>query len=175
MAGRRSLVTMAGSISRLPMSAGTDEVQTALPRTTDALLDELIDKDTFNSRKQSLELERLRLEEALEKQAARQPEPDRVRQFLELTKSLKTLFISAIAAERRELVRWATSNCLVEMKNVCVEPANWLVVVEDAVRVFGGDPHRPTPRSSPDERVAHIEAIMRAAATHGDQLSKLSQ
>ncbi|WP_075995556.1 recombinase family protein [Salaquimonas pukyongi] len=138
-----------------------------LDRLTDALIDQLIDKDTFTNRKQSLELERLRLEKSLAKQTEAHVEPDRIRYFLERIKSLKTMFISAIATERREIVRWATSNCLVERKNVYLEPANWLVAVEAVRSGTDGDPHSPNPRSRQEMIEALIVAERAVSATEG--------
>ncbi len=110
-----------------------------LGRLTDALIDQLIDKDTFNDRKQSLMLEQARLNEELDNQRQNKASPSRVRKFLELIKSLAQLYLSAASPQKRQITEWATSNRVIKEKNVYLEPANWLIAAEQALAVFTGD------------------------------------
>lgn len=123
------------------------QINARIERLTDALVDRLIDQDTFNARQQRLLLDKACAEEALAEAAKKHDEPSRVRKFLELAKSLADMFISAIPEEKRRIAEWATSNRSVAGGNVYLEPSNWLIAVEQMLGVFGGEPYRPTSRT----------------------------
>jgi len=116
------------------------QIDQRMEKLTDALIDRLIDDKVFNERKQRLVLEKARLEEQLRNSAAERPNPDDIRKFLELTKSLAELYDSAIPGEKRQMVESTTSNRTVSGKNVCLEPSNWLSEVKNATGVAFGAP-----------------------------------
>lgn len=88
-----------------------------LTRVTDAYLDAMIDKETFEARKALLLPERRALREALE---APEPEPfaERVLKILEQGRTAYLGFDLALAEEKREIVRELTSNLVARGKNL---------------------------------------------------------
>ena len=148
-----------------------------LERLTDALIDQLIDQETFNSRKESLLLEKARLEQARVRLADMRAELRETTRFLEHAKSLAANYISAEPSEKREFIAWATSNRTVIGKNVCLEPANWLRTVAILATVPMGDPARPKYRSGHDMQDQHakIEQLIAEVRTirRGDDSGEL--
>lgn len=131
-----------GHASHLQLAA----VQDRLRRLTDALIDRLIDKDTFNERKAALLFEEASLKEQAAILAAKQVDPEHIEKFLELVKNLGKLFYSARGAEKYEIAKIATSNRTVCGKNIYIEPADWLVEVVQTVSALCSPPHRNTYR-----------------------------
>lgn len=145
----------AGAAARMQLG----KIDDRLERLTDALIDSLIDRQTFNDRKERLLLERSRLAEA-----ARQTdyEPGNVRGFLELIKSLAATYEIALPPEKRQITQLATSNRRVAGRNVCLEPSNWLRDAGEVLAGYVGDPHRPTSRNRPeltDQQVKRLIAL----------------
>ncbi len=129
----------------------TDSRQQAIPlklaaisekeeRLTDALIDRLIDKGVYNSRKEKLINEKIQLEEELRRSGHSRSDPHHVRKFLELVKNLANSYISAAPAEKYRIVKIATSNRKVESKNIGIEPSEWLSDVGQALAAHGGAP-----------------------------------
>lgn len=118
----------------LRMAAAKDR----LSRLTDALIDQLIDKDTFNERKAALLLEQAALSEEAAEMAKRPDDPRHIEKFLEHVKNLAGTFHSAVGAEKYEIAKIATSNRTVREKNAYVEPAEWLVEVKQTVSALCG-------------------------------------
>jgi site-specific DNA recombinase len=121
-------------------------------RLTDALVDGLIDKDTFNDRKHALlvEAEELRIEEENVRQRA--TTAARLRSVIELAKSLKRSHELADRNEKRRLVEMTTSNRVVCGKKIAIELRNWLCDLRNVASVTEGDPSRSRDRT--------IEAII---------------
>jgi site-specific DNA recombinase len=117
-------------------------VKDRLSRLTDALIDRLIDKETFNERKASLLLEEAALVEEVTKAADHRADPGHIEKFLELIKSLAMTFHFAVGAEKYEIAKTVTSNRTVSGKNAYVEPADWLVEVGQTVSALCGPPSR---------------------------------
>ena len=136
------------------------QADTRLDRLTDALLDRMIDNEAYLARKEALMLERRRIEEEIKRAGAAADDPLHVRKFLELAKSLADSFISALPEEKRQIVRDAFSNRAVTGKNVALEPADWVVAVQNALTVYFGDPYRPTSRTHPLEQNDQIVALV---------------
>jgi len=89
-----------------------------MDRLTDAYIDRLIDKVTFEARKETLLLEQKTLEEKIA-----QPKGAiiaRLTKFLELSGSAYLLYKTLLPVERRDLLRIATSNRSVSAKNVVI-------------------------------------------------------
>ncbi len=136
------------------------QIEGRLERLTNALIDRLIDQTTFNKRKEALYLERARLQEAVEAEQEKQPDPHRVQRFLELIKSLAATYIFAKPDEKRQIVQMTISNRTVAGKNILLEPANWLVAAEQALSVLIGAHYRPTSRTRHRMRDQHMEALI---------------
>jgi site-specific DNA recombinase len=94
-----------------------------LTRLTDAFLDGLIDKETFETRKGLLLVERRSLRDALE---APQEEPfgERVLKILERGKTAYLGYDLALPEEKREIVRELTSNLRARGKNLEITMQN---------------------------------------------------
>jgi site-specific DNA recombinase len=136
-------------------------VKNRLSRLTDALIDRLIDKDTFNERKTALLLEEATLTEEAAKLAERPTDPGHIEKFLELVKNLAETFYFAVGAEKYEITKIATSNRTVSGKNAYVEPADWLVEVRQTVSALCG-------ALTPDTHRILIESLdkLRSTAPH---------
>jgi DNA invertase Pin-like site-specific DNA recombinase len=131
------------------------QIDARLTRLTDAMLDNVIDEETFVARKERLLLEKMRIEEAAKEAAISVDEPARVLRFLELIKSLVDNYISANSDEKREIVQIAISNRTVSGKYVCLEPSNWLLKAEIAISGPIGEAYRPTSRRGTQTSVAN--------------------
>ena len=145
------------------------QIEEKLLRLTDALIDRLIDKDSFSARKEALLLDKARINEA-KNIHQKTLSWDEVKRFLEYVKSLAVSYGMATPDERSQIVKIASSNRTVERKNVYIEPANWLLVVNEAMCGLVGGHCRDTTLSNHDMRGAHIEALISASQAH-DQLN----
>jgi site-specific DNA recombinase len=132
-------------------------------RLTDALIDRLIDQDAFNKRNRVLLMEKAALEESIEKSRRQEGDGAHIEKFLELVKSLCSLFFLAKPDEKREIAKMATSNRYVEAKNLLIEPSNWLVLVNDMLIDLFGAPDHPVSRSTPELRNQHFETLCEIA------------
>lgn len=140
-------------------------IDARLDALTEALMDRLVDQDTYSKHKEKLLLEKLQLEETNRADVDEQVILWRAERFLELTKSLANNYISADPAEKRELVELATSNRTVALKNVTIEPANWLLMGENAIAGLIGGPERTTsrtPTEQPDEQITQLVSLMQS-------------
>jgi site-specific DNA recombinase len=96
-----------------------DHVNERLNRLTDAYLDRVIEKDTFEERKASLLMERKDIEEKLGQLFQNgQTVPERIAKFLELAGSAYSSYKSGLPDEKRNLIRTITSNRHVDGNNV---------------------------------------------------------
>jgi DNA invertase Pin-like site-specific DNA recombinase len=116
-------------------------------RLTDALIDRLIEKETFNERKSALLLEQERLREKAKKSAESKICPNHFRQFLERLKNLAEHYYFAEGTEKREIAEITTSNRFVNGKKLTIEPANWLQEVQMSLGVLLGPPDSTTSRT----------------------------
>ena len=71
--------------------------------------------------------------------------------------------------ERSQIVKIASSNRTVVRKNVYVEPANWLLVVNEAMSGLVGGHCRDTTLNSPEIRNAHFDNLFRCVKSHEAQ------
>jgi site-specific DNA recombinase len=113
----------------------------------DAAIEQLIDKESFQKRKQKLQLERASIEQKQRGIAQKRRDPDAVSHFLELVKNLAWHYEEASPAGKRELVEIALSNRSVHSKNVSIEPSNWLRDTYRAVSVLTCAHARTTSRT----------------------------
>ncbi len=150
-------------------------IEARLERLTDALLDNVIDQDTFTARREKLLLDKMRIEERLQEEATSVNEPARVQRFLELIKNLADNYISANSDEKREIIQIAISNRTVHGKYVCVEPSDWLRKAEIAIAGLIGAPYRPTSRRLPEVQIRKYEALLAAKHAHDEWRRELRQ
>jgi DNA invertase Pin-like site-specific DNA recombinase len=96
------------------------QLQDRVSRLTDAYIDRVIDKETFEERKKSCLLERKDLEQKLA-DAGEQHGPEQLEKIFELANSAYASYKLALPEEKRDSLRILTSNRYVEQKNVIVE------------------------------------------------------
>ncbi len=130
-----------------------------LERLTDAVIDELIDKETFSVRKERLLMEKARLQEAEAKDRKKRTSPAMVRRFLERIKNLAEHYVFAEPHEKRQIAQIATSNRRVAAKNVYLEPSNWLLAAENVLGVFSCADDRTASRRPPELRNQQLSAL----------------
>lgn len=131
-----------------------------IDRLTDALVERLIDRDTFAERRQRLALEEEALDSERQKWGDKAAKAERMRSLIELAKSLVRSHQMAKGPEKRELVEMTTSNRRVYGKNVYIEPSNWLHEVTDEMSVYDGAPARDG-----DRTFVEMETSFRRLAT----------
>ena len=120
-----------------------------LQRLADAYIDNMVDQNTYQARRQALLTTTIRLREEIQNRRTGRNRDADPSKFFEHMKSLPDLFISANSAERREIVEITTSNREVHGKYVYLKPAEWLEDAHSAVAAYSGDPYRPTSRRHP--------------------------
>lgn len=109
-------------------------------RLTDALIDRLIDKETYQNRAEALLIEEARVKEQQQELAAHRANPQCLRNFLELLRNLAQTYYFAAQAEKYRITKIATSNRTVAGKKICVEPSKWLQDVGATVAALRGAP-----------------------------------
>jgi len=126
---------------------------------TDALIDGLIDKDAYQSRNEKFLFEQRRLQEKLRDPVDPDAEKERLRNFLEQVKSLAPLYDSAKPHEKRNIVRWATSNRTIAGKSIAFEPSNWLEAARVILAAPYGAPLRPTSRTPTEMLMRRLDEL----------------
>lgn len=147
------------------LSLRLSDLSSRMRKLENAAINEIIDADGFNERKQALLLEKVALEKKHLELTKNQLKPHRLQQFLEHLKSLAATYISAKPERKRELVKLFTSNRTVLGKNVCIEPVDWLLETKNALSVSFGDPPRHTNRRRSKLRDEQLEALAKIAAS----------
>lgn len=137
----------AGYDPRPQIQARRMEIKAKLDKLTDALIDRLIDQETFSARKKSLVWEEAGLDEQISEWERNCQNPPDFEKFLELAKTLVKTYEFAAPREKRTLVEIATSNRVVDGKNVELEPSKWLLDLRQNANVLFGGPHRGTDRT----------------------------
>ena len=94
------------------------QLQVRLDRVTDAYIDRLIDKDTFESRKAGILMDQKAVQEMIAQPTAALP--NRLAKFLELAGDAYLLYQISLPAEKRELLQIITSNRMVTGKNLAI-------------------------------------------------------
>ncbi len=126
---------------------------------TDALIDGLIDRVVYQSRSEKLLFEQRRLQDKLRDPLDPDAEKERLRNFLEQVKSLAPLYDSAKSHEKRNIIRWATSNRTVAEKSVEFKPSNWLEVAQFVLAAPYGEGQRPTPRTPTEMLIRRLDEL----------------
>jgi DNA invertase Pin-like site-specific DNA recombinase len=140
------------------------ELDKKLEALTDALLDRLVDKNTFAKRRESLLLDKTRVGEDAKKARDLVAAPEDVRKFLELIKSITGLYENMDHAEKRSFVETITSNRLVSGKDVKLEPSEWLQPVLDSRAVSYSALTRPETRRVQQPKDCWVEGLVTAAS-----------
>lgn len=112
------------------------QVEHRLDRLTDMALDNLIEPEAYQKKKQSLMLEQQRLAELQAEVTKNAANPSAVQRFLELATSLAALYQSAAKAQKRRIVEWATLNRLASGKSLYFEPSRWLLDTQNILGVL---------------------------------------
>lgn len=139
-------------------------IDAKLEKLTDAVVDELIDRDSYHRRKETLLLERARFEAGLIKGSEKQDAARTLSVFLEQAKSLAGLYEKLIGEEKREFLEIATSNRVLGREKLGFEPRNWLqrVGMSDVVS-YGAQPPQQARRQH--EPAADINVVIEAMQT----------
>jgi DNA invertase Pin-like site-specific DNA recombinase len=123
-------------------------VETRQQRLTDALLDGVIDKDTFEQRRAALLMERRQIEAD---QAKGPLDPavctGLVLQHLELGMTASSQYNSWTTDERRDFIQTVTSNRMAQGRNVVFTLQEPFLTVAGRSLVGFGRPHRDVPRT----------------------------
>jgi len=136
----------------------TDEIQKALTlqmaqvksrieRLTDALIDRLIEKDIYNNRMQALLLEKAEIEGKSKQSEKLETDLWHIKKFLERLKNLADTYRIAKSTEKRQIIKFAFSNRRIIVKNICLEPSNWLRMAKKVTGVLIGGPQPATSRT----------------------------
>jgi len=137
------------------------KVAERLDQLTDALLDQLIDKPTFQNRKATLLKEQASLQNCLREQVSAGDKQANVRKYLELIKSLHLTYGLASSPQKRRIADMAMSNFFIEGKNLYFKPRKWLCDPRNTVGVLYG-------AHSPDRTrvLADLEAALQEMNSH---------
>ncbi|MCF6302665.1 MAG: recombinase family protein [Devosiaceae bacterium] len=123
------------------------EAEARLQRLTDLLIDDTINKNAYNTRRESLLLDvEILKNERLELENKTGQEQDR-QKFLELMKTVAGLYISSNPDEKRVLVESCFSNRIWDGQNVYLEPSNLVLDALDNSCVYDGGATRATYRT----------------------------
>ena len=125
-----------------------------MDKLTDALIEGLIDKETFERRKERIEAERENLTGALSGLGQTDKMAVFVEKFLELAKNLCLTYQMADPVKKRRIAEIVFSNRLLTGKNLCLEPHEWLLEVDQTVGVLCGPPDRARDRTK--EQIEYV-------------------
>lgn len=147
------------------------QLDTKLNRLMDAYLDELIDKDLFEHRKEGLLLEQKQIQDqvvALEEDHGLLLKS--LEDFLELAGSALLTYETAIADEKREMLKIVTSNRTVDRKKVDIKLSLPFRMIAERSKSANGAPQRDIPRIWTDI----IDELVEYLRQHPNQRISLS-
>lgn len=124
-----------------------DHIKDRRNRLTDAYLDQVVDKATFEERKTSLLFEEKTIEENLKILARGERGPAKIENFLELAGSALLSYQKGNPEERREIVKIVTSNRTVHEKTLYLEPSNPFALLVNRFKYTECEPERTTVRT----------------------------
>lgn len=128
-----------------------------LDRLIDAYVDQLIEKDVFEQRRNALLMEKQTLEEKLnELQSKPHVLPQRLSLFLEQAKAPQLAFKTALPEEKRDLLKSLSSNRLADGKDVAVELRPVFHAIANRSKLVSGDPSRRKARIDFDALFAEL-------------------
>ena len=148
-----------------------EQLNQRLERMTDALIDRLIDAETFNSKKEALLLEKRQVEEKAQNDLENRAAPSDIKNFFEQVKNLVQYYKIGTKDEKRQIIKTTTSNRRVSLKSVIVEPSKWVQAFGNTVGVLLGGDDPTTSRSSHGVTKEQVEILLNC--THQDLISKL--
>lgn len=125
-----------------------EQLENRIARLTDALIDQLIDRATFEERKAKLLHERAALREKIDQTAAAIDSPTvRTKNFLELVEVLSDKGNYANSFERRDLLKSVTSNLYVDREKLVAAWQEPFRVLANRDEIHCGEPYRDRPRT----------------------------
>jgi hypothetical protein len=116
-----------------------------MDRLTDAYIDRLIDKATFEARKATVLMNQKTLEEKIAQ--PKRAVVERLVKFLELAGDAYLLYKTSLPEEKRDLVKILTSNRSVTGKNVAVALKTPFAEVANRYVCSNSSPYRDRPRT----------------------------
>jgi DNA invertase Pin-like site-specific DNA recombinase len=136
-----------GAIDPKTMAMQLSKIDEQIEKLEDAAIEQIIDKSTFDKRKEKLLVQKAEINDKLRDSAEFYRNPAVITKFLERLKNLAEHYYFADPAEKREIVEITLSNRKVTAKNVSAEPSNWLVRTQRAVAVLSCAHARTTSRT----------------------------
>ncbi|WP_108811911.1 recombinase family protein [Sphingorhabdus sp. Alg231-15] len=131
------------------------EAESKMERLTDALIDRLIDQETYSKRKTKIQFEITKLKQERAKASDLRQKAVKIREVAELAKSLGNAYDLANRTQKRQLVKIGSSNRHVIEKDVYLAPSNWVKRIEDMVLTFGGEPHGGDGRTAETDKLSN--------------------
>ncbi len=111
-----------------------------LSRLEDKLLDGVFDDETYERKKAVILIEQANWKKTVKERDNKAAKIDRLEKLLELFKNLYLTYVSAAKEQKREMVKFATSNRQAFAKNIVLEPSKWMSVFETGINLSYGDP-----------------------------------
>lgn len=139
------------------------DIEDRIESLTDALVDRLIDKETYTTRHERLLLEKTQLKQKMCHARDLASAPENVRKFLELVKNLAGYYKNLNRLEKRLFVEITTSNRLLRGKSLELKPSKWLRSVSDSQAVLYGALTRPKTRRIHEQQDVRMIALIEAA------------
>lgn len=121
--------------------------ETRLARLTDAMIEGLIEKELFESRKSEVLLNRRGVLDQLEQVGSSSSKADRVMELLELANSAYVSYQNGLPSERRALIAATTSNFIGNGKEPAITLKSPFQEFSEWRNSMDGDPHRDRPRT----------------------------
>jgi site-specific DNA recombinase len=146
-AARQWFATDAAADTGKALRLRLDQIAARLDALTDALVDRLIDDDTYAARKERLLIERVEAEQQITAAQGSGDHPQLLRKFLERVNTLTDMLRFGDATDKREIVQLAILNRSLTGKNPCFEPSNWLRDTRTATAVLNGALSRDNART----------------------------
>ena len=144
--------------STIPMELA--KIENRKTKLTDALIDELIDKPTYQNRIQQLLIQETELLEKQKKAANPEQIKQNIRKFLELLKSPILSHSLANSEEKAQMVKSLFSNREISDKNVDLKPYKWLVRTDNLLSTLDGTQCRGASLSDKELGLDPIEQIL---------------
>ncbi|MES2188726.1 MAG: recombinase family protein [Pseudomonadota bacterium] len=136
-----------------------------LSATTDAVIEGLIDKETYVEKKNAITQERVRLDEIIAQyETENPPEVKNARRYLELAKCLRDGFFLGSPLIARDICKETTSNFIASGKNITLQWEKPFNVFVEKGKALVSDPIRDTRRTLEEFAVlllGHIDPLQR--------------
>ncbi len=113
----------------------------------DALLDRLIEKETYEARHTELLTQAIELQERSQNQANIADAGENIRRIRELFKNLYFTYSFANSSEKRQLIKILYANRMVDGKKLTLEPQKWVLDLSASLTFLFGPPTSATTRS----------------------------